>query len=148
MLTSEEFFAIARDFTHTILENAAALRPGATIVLEKSPSTSLCADVIARLTPDARVVHLVRDGRDVAASLLAASEGWGRWWAPRTLPLATQSWVTHVQGARRASALGLPYLEVRYETLSRRDSAGLRLLPDGRPIPELVVHPRRSASPT
>jgi hypothetical protein len=34
--------------------------------------------------------------------------------------------VTHVQGARRASALGLPYLEVRYETLSRRDSAGLR----------------------
>jgi hypothetical protein len=96
------------------------------VVLEKSPSTSLCAAAIAELTPDAKVVHLVRDGRDVAASLLAASEGWGRWWAPRTVPDAARSWVRHVEGAREARDLGVPYLEVRYEALIAGDVASLQ----------------------
>jgi hypothetical protein len=125
VLSTDEFTAIARDFTDAIVARAAALRPGATIVLEKSPSTSLCADVVTALMPDARVVHLVRDGRDVAASLLAASESWGRWWAPRTLPQAARAWLTHVRGARRASELGLPYFELRYEALSRGDAGVL-----------------------
>jgi hypothetical protein len=125
VLSTDEFTAIARDFTDAIVARAAALRPGASIVLEKSPSTSLCTDVIAALTPDARVVHLVRDGRDVAASLLAASQGWGRWWAPRTLPQAARAWVTHVRGARRAPELGLPYFEVRYEALTAGDARAL-----------------------
>jgi hypothetical protein len=34
--------------------------------------------------------------------------------------------VTHVQGARQASELGLAYLEVRYETLVHGDAVGLR----------------------
>ena len=69
VLTTEEFTEITRDFAAAIVRKAAALRPGATIVLEKSPSTSLCADVIAELTPDARVVHLVarRPRRGVVA---------------------------------------------------------------------------------
>jgi hypothetical protein len=130
VLTSDEFTTITRDYVQAIVARAAALRPGASIVLEKSPSTSLCADAIAQLTPDARVLHLVRDGRDVAASLLAASEGWGRWWAPRTLPDAARAWVRHVEGARRADALGVPYLEVRYEALVAGDAGLLRAAHD------------------
>jgi hypothetical protein len=126
VLTNDEFDEVTRDYAAAILRKALALRPGASIVLEKSPSTSLCAETIAQLTPHARVVHLIRDGRDVAASLLAASEGWGRWWAPRSLPQAARSWVTHVQGARRAADLRLPYLEVRYEALVQRDVSVLR----------------------
>lgn len=126
VLSTDEFDAITRDYVAAILERAVALRPGASIVLEKSPSTSLCADVIAELTPDARVVHILRDGRDVAASLLAASEGWGRWWAPRTLPDAARAWVRHVRGARQSRELGLRYLEIRYEALVRGDTAALR----------------------
>jgi hypothetical protein len=126
VLTTEEYTAIVQDFAAAIVDRAAKLRDGASVVLEKSPSTSLCASAIAELTPDAKVVHLVRDGRDVAASLLAASEGWGSWWAPRTVPDAARSWVRHVEGAREARDLGVPYLEVRYEALVAGDVTSLQ----------------------
>ena len=126
VLTTAEYTAIVQDFAAAIVERAAALHDGASVVLEKSPSTSLCAGAIAELTPDAKVVHLVRDGRDVAASLLAASAGWGRWWAPQTVPDAARSWVNHVQGAREARDLGVPYLEVRYEALVAGDVPSLQ----------------------
>lgn len=126
VLTAEEFTEVARGLLGAILEKAAALEPGATVVVEKSPSHSLCGEVVAELAPQARVVHLVRDGRDVVSSLLAASEGWGRWWAPRTFPHAARSWVEHVHGARQIAALGVATLEVRYEELVRRDTGVLR----------------------
>lgn len=126
VLTTEEFSTITRSLLAAFLEKAAALEAGATVVVEKSPSHSLCGDVIAELAPDAHVIHVVRDGRDVASSLLAASTGWGRWWAPRTLPRAARAWATHVRGARRIAELGVPYLEVRYEQLSRGDTGLLR----------------------
>jgi hypothetical protein len=125
VLTSEEFIAAARDFARTVVARAATLRPQASIVLEKSPSTSLCAEAIAQLTPNARVLHLVRDGRDVATSLVAAADGWGSWWAPRTVPRAARAWADHVDGARRAAALGVPYLELRYEALISGDAGAL-----------------------
>lgn len=121
VLTEAEFLDAARSFLDSILVKIAAMEPEATVVLEKSPSHSLSAETVAELAPRARVVHLVRDGRDVAASLVAASEGWGRWWAPSTLARAGRSWTKHVRGARRYADLGVPYLEVRYEALSGRD---------------------------
>ncbi len=121
VLTESEFRDSARAFLDSILTKVVAMEPEATTVLEKSPSHSLCAEAIADLAPRTRVVHLVRDGRDVAASLVAASEGWGQWWAPSTLARAGESWTRHVRGAREYADLGVAYLEVRYEDLSRRD---------------------------
>ena len=73
--------------------------------------------MVAEFAPDARVVHLVRDGRDVTASLVAASGGWGHRWAPRSFADAARVWTSHVTGAREAVVSGLAYLEVRYEDL-------------------------------
>lgn len=126
VLTEAQFLDATRVFLDSILVKVTELEPEATVVVEKSPSHSLCAETIAELAPRARVVHLVRDGRDVAASLVAASEGWGRWWAPPTLARAGRSWTRHVRGARRFAELGVPYLEVRYEELSGGDLGLLR----------------------
>lgn len=57
--------------------------------IDTSPPNAANADLLHTLIPDARFVHMVRDGRDTIASVL--QENWGpddpqtaaRWWAER-----------------------------------------------------------------
>jgi hypothetical protein len=68
---------------------------------------------IASLLPEARFLHVIRDGRDVALALVQASFG------PRTLVEAAMRWRRRVRRGRADGlALGpLRYQEVRYEDL-------------------------------
>ena len=82
-----------------------------TRVAERSPLHSQHLTLIHELYPDARFVHIIRDGRDVARSLI------GQHWGPRTIGIAATEWRYSVTSARAA---GLPedvYREVRYEEL-------------------------------
>lgn len=81
---------------------------------DKTPAHVLAIPAIARLFPEARFVHIVRDGRDVALSNVAIAE-----WGPRTLPDAALWWRRRVRAGRRAGRrLGARrYLEIRYEHL-------------------------------
>jgi hypothetical protein len=123
VLTTDEFTAMVRAMIDDVL--ASVTRNGSTghdaVIVEKSPSHSLCAEVVAAYVPEVRVVHVVRDGRDVAASLTAAATGWGSGWAPTTVAGAARSWLEHVRGARQYPGLGIAYREVRYETLAESD---------------------------
>lgn len=94
--------------------------------LEKSPQHCQHAEFILRIFPEARFIHLIRDARAVVASMLHASTGWGRDWAPRTVADATGVWMRSVEAGRRIKQqVGHPdqYWEVRYEDL-RRDPEG------------------------
>lgn len=82
-----------------------------------------CADMdeLSALFPDARFVHIIRDGRDVVSSLArtrAANRGWRRGTdIPPTRSLV-EDWASFVLAARRSGAR-LPgrYHELRYESL-------------------------------
>ncbi|MGH2727706.1 MAG: sulfotransferase family protein [Actinomycetota bacterium] len=89
---------------------------------DKTPNYALDLALLADLFPDARFVHLVRDGRNVALSLLQMP-----WW-PNTLPEAAQVWSHWTRKARSdGRALGPErYLEVRYEDLVDDPGASLR----------------------
>lgn len=65
--------------------------------------------------PGLRLIHIIRDGRDVALSWL------GIWTRPATLAEAAREWARHVEG-KRAWGRRHPerYLEVRYEDLLSR----------------------------
>ncbi len=138
VLTTAEFTTRVRSLVDDVLASVVAIDDrdrheaagiGAeVVVVEKSPSHSLCAEVVAAYVPEVRVVHVVRDGRDVAASLNAAAAGWGSGWAPATVAGAARAWVEHVRGARRYPELGIAYQEVRYETLEASDVGALREL--------------------
>ncbi len=67
-----------RDFPSTVeaIYQAYALKRGKTIWGDKDPLYAGEVDVLYRLFPQARFVFLVRDGRDVASSILQ------RWWGP------------------------------------------------------------------
>lgn len=80
--------AAARRFVHRILD-ASAAEAGARGWIEMTPGNAHVAPVLAAWWPASKLVHTVRDGRDVACSVTPL--GWGpdtldgalRWWAAR-----------------------------------------------------------------
>jgi hypothetical protein len=78
---------------------------------EKTPQYLKTMKRIAGAIPEAHFVHLIRDGRDVALSLLAVS------WGPSTVEDAAVRWTTQIRRARRKARSVSHYTEVRYEGL-------------------------------
>jgi hypothetical protein len=124
VLTAEEFEEQITGFVTSVYRKLLTLKPSAHVVVDKNPAYSLHVDVVRRLFPDAAVLHIVRDGRDVAASMLAASRGWGRDWAPADVRLAARTWRTNVEAASAAAGSGR-YLQIRYEDLLADGPAAL-----------------------
>lgn len=89
------------------------------VVIEKTPSNAEHTDLIERIAPTTRYIHVIRDPRDVSASLIAASGDWGGRWAPRTADSAARMWIEHLEGARKVSGHTDRYLEVRYEDMRK-----------------------------
>jgi hypothetical protein len=88
---------------------------------DKTPMYMQHLPLLERLWPDARYVHLIRDGRDAAVSFLGMPEGiMTRTWAhPRTASDFACQWRAEVNGARALGRRVGPgrCLEVRYEAL-------------------------------
>jgi hypothetical protein len=82
---------------------------------DKTPLYCLELDTIRNILPEARFIHIIRDGRDAALSLR-------RMWFSPGWEIETQAayWRQCVLAARRAGAGCPDYLEVRYEDLILR----------------------------
>jgi len=78
---------------------------------DKTPGYVKSMREIQGYLPEARFVHLIRDGRDVALSVLRQS------WGPQSIEAAAEKWRSRVnRGRSQAPYLGF-YLEVRFEDL-------------------------------
>ena len=53
---------------------------------DKSPEYVQDLDVVGELFPDAKYIHLIRDGRDVALSVMS------RYWGPKNIYTAATEW--------------------------------------------------------
>lgn len=108
----------AGDFLR-ILMGTIARKQGMSRWAESTPLHLLYLPLIKKLIPNALIVHIIRDGRDVAVSLNKI--GWIRpfpWDRTRSLVLAGIFWKWIVsKGRRYGSAMGQDYMEVRYEDL-------------------------------
>ena len=95
------------------LHAAYAARDGKPRYGDKTPGAVLGIDVIAAAFPEARFIHVFRDGRDVGLSLITQSFG------PSRIGRAALWWRRRVRGGRRSGRRLGPtrYMEVRYETL-------------------------------
>jgi LPS sulfotransferase NodH len=117
----QEFVSILRDYAYRLLSPVLERLAPAELFIEKTPSHALFISEIRELLPEARFIHIVRDPRDVVASLLAAAKTWGSDWAPKSATAAAEMWVEHVHAVKEA-ARNLSkdkFHEVSYEELSR-----------------------------
>jgi hypothetical protein len=94
---------------------------GKSIYGDKTPAYIIGIERIAELLPEARFVHLIRDGRDVALAFREAPFG------PRTLEEIALHWRARTLAGRKAgSRLGPDrYMELRYEDLVARPEEAL-----------------------
>lgn len=90
---------------------------------DKTPWYVLRMPLIAELLPEARFVHMIRDGRDVALSVLPL------WFGPDSIEEAARWWVERISTGRRDGGT-VAYLEVRYEQLVEQPREQLRRVCD------------------
>lgn len=89
-----------------------AEKRGKTRLIYKNPADIVHLPLIAKVLPTARFVHIVRDGRDVAMSLLKFR------WGPATLYTGARYWRRQVaKGRSDGASLGDRYFECRLEDL-------------------------------
>lgn len=85
-------------------------RPNARVWIEHTPQHALRAAMLLELFPGARFIHIVRDGRGVAASVLPLT------WGPNTVERAAHWWLELVAFGLALESWGrVPVIRVRYE---------------------------------
>ncbi len=87
---------------------------------DKSPGYLPVMPLIAHVLPEARFVHVIRDGRDAWLSIRDL------WFGPDTIEEAAESWQRWIVDARRAAKLLPSYAEVRFERLVSDPEGTLR----------------------
>ncbi len=98
-----------------------AARFGKTRWGDKTPGYCRHQLLIEKLLPEARFIHIIRDGRDVALSLRK------QWFAPSTdIAALAARWRDDIIIARKQGARCKHYMEVRYERLIVDTPAVLR----------------------
>ncbi len=117
LFSDDEFEQLMRSVVDDVYSRVLARRPGASHLLDKHPNYSNHLPLIHRLLPQSRFVHIIRDGREVAVSMMSAAKRVGH--SPGEIRGAAQEWVRCITNARAyGSTLGRgQYLEVRYEDL-------------------------------
>lgn len=91
---------------------AYAAKDGKKLYGDKTPGSVTQIELLAELFPEAKFVHIIRDGRAVALSYLERPE-----WGPETMTEAAHHWKNRVRRGRTAGrVIGAErYMEVRYE---------------------------------
>src|SRR5581483_6601846 len=106
------------DFLRVVMESIAA-KQGVSRWADCTPDHLLYLDEIREQVPDARIIHIIRDGRDVALSYV--KQGWSYplpWDRLEHLAVAGLYWEWIVRrGQRDGRKFGDRYREVRFEDL-------------------------------
>ncbi len=87
-----------------------------TRIVEKTPPHRHWLDQITSLFPGAKIVHCIRDGRDVALSMLAMRRRTGAQWIPETLEACAERWKESMELlAKCKNEMADSFVEVHYE---------------------------------
>lgn len=127
LVSRDELISTVRDLSDRWLSRAISDED---FVVEKSPNHLSRLNLISEIYPEAKFIHVIRDGRDVMVSMRA-----GGGWAGFTPPWLADTWSTArrwraaVRKCReQGRALGDRYLEVRYEEIRADTVTGVERL--------------------
>jgi len=118
--TELEFRNLMRNIFYSMIKQVPEYN-GRKLFVEKTPSHALVIDIIHEILPKAKYIHIIRDPRNVASSMIAASKSWGKNWAPNNIIQAGIMWRKHTRSAVR-SLRKVPkncQISIKYETLCK-----------------------------
>lgn len=127
IMDEAEFNQHLQAFTEDVYQRIAATNENATHIVDKHPGYALAIADIQALIPEAKFIHVLRDGRDVVRSMISAHQregfGHGNLWG------AAHHWKENVEAAHtfHSQHPGTCY-ELRYEDLEARPEATLKAL--------------------
>lgn len=125
ILPEEDLYPLLRPVAAGILDRVASVRPGVSVVVDKTPENGHLADFILEIFPDAYFLHIVRDPRAVYCSHRSASTSWARWEFPTQPVDGARFWREGVEAAMRIEGMTERYLQVRYEDLREKGASEL-----------------------
>jgi hypothetical protein len=140
-LTKQDVTPTARRFLHRVVQNNLSIfdKPR---FLNKCPGNSVRMEFLKEIFPDAIFIHIIRDGRAVAYSIMHSRQKHsGQYWSTKPpgwrdllhrpmLEACALQWKMIVEYALD-SAQSLPqdqYLELKYETFIQRPAETLKLV--------------------
>ncbi len=119
--TLDDMDDLVRDFARGWFETYMQRR-GKRRWADKTPQTIHALEYMWRLFPTAKFVHVIRDGRDVACSIIPQK------WGPNDVKSAARRWVDCIWKGVAHRANTERYHEVRYEELAPEPEPVLREL--------------------
>lgn len=121
----EEFRTLLRKLIDGCYERVLARNPEASHIMDKHPYYSQHLPAIDHVIPHARFIHIIRDGREVAVSMMSARKRIG--FGAKDVRMAARNWSECVLRAREQAAKLGPerYMEIRYEDLMSDPITGL-----------------------
>jgi LPS sulfotransferase NodH len=127
-VSRDQLLTFARAFCDSVFAaQRDGTRPDAQVILEKTPNHRLQSALQAQVYPDARYVHIIRDGRDATSSQRANWSGLAKEYA--NAGAMARAWANEVRDIRQH--LGpLAYLELRYEDVVADTPAALAAIFD------------------
>lgn len=127
-----EFKELLRSYVHELFGPITKRLRQNELFLEKTPNHALFIPEIVELFPSSRIVYILRDARDVVASLLRSHAGWGKHWAPSNVWRAARMWTRYTEAQISAvkSFGGSRLFVVRYEELRESPIKSLQRILD------------------
>lgn len=122
--SQDEFDQFLKLFVDKAYAKVLEKNPAATHILDKHPGYSGYVKLIQEFFPDGKFIHLIRDGRDVAASMIAARKNIG--FGEGTIEGAARVWKDNVIASRVIADQPSNYLELRYEDLLQNPSKAVK----------------------
>lgn len=121
--SDEEFREFLADFTDRVYDKVLERNPAATHIVDKHPNYSNHTGLIRQFYPNAKFIHVLRDGRDVAISSKSAHERLD--FMHDDVGEMARKWVRFIGNARKADDGAGNYLEVKYEDMLADGMANL-----------------------
>lgn len=128
LLDKEQFNEQLKRFVFDCYGKLLKDKPDATHVLDKHGEYSYHIESIKDIIPQAKFIHVLRDGRDMALSYLAVKNKDGFFGSKNVLGGA-ERWKRNVLAARKAKAFGPDkFYEVKYEDMLADGASELKKL--------------------
>ncbi len=125
---SDDLVAACRQLFYDLLWFRVEEESRALALVEQSTDTVARADILARVFPEAKFIHVVRDGRDASASRVSQTRGLVR---PRTRIQGIEWWEERIRAIERGADSLAPekLLTVGLDELVRLERARVALRP-------------------